>query len=322
MKIIVSTCKKSDSINALQDHFLIYDTNKNKLITKLNLAGCQNIDNLSRGTGICIHDNKFYGIVLAKEHRVSSRLYVIDLKTGKRTVNKLSTSKAVHSICYYSKQGPYDLILANSTQNDLITIITVRGTEVITEDVYFDFLTNNERRMLNWKKEYLHDDSFHNNCVYKFNDDILVSMFLDYKIDGSKKIKDKHWRRTEIDYIGAVYNLTTGKLLHNNCVQPHSIICDKYKNILFCESGTFKLINVNKQTEVKLNGFTRGICEDKEKGGYWVGLSYHRKLSSTIPGAMLQFVTYDMTTETPINLSSHAKEIYDIIPYIQGRYNG
>jgi hypothetical protein len=71
---------------------------------------------------------------------------------------------------------------------------------------------------------------------------------------------------------------------------------------------------------VKLKGFTRGLCEDKWKGGYWVGMSYHRKFNTDINGATLQFVSYDMQAEDPIDLSTLGREVYDIIEFKKGRY--
>lgn len=323
MQIVISLCKEPDTISDPNGHFAIYDTDKRKVLSFIEIKQFPELNNSTRGTGMCYHGNYFYGICLAKEHRVASKLVVIDIKNGTRTVNDLVLSKAVHSIHPYTMCGPYTMLLANSTQNDLITIITLDKTHVVTEDVFFDFLTPEERLKYDWACEYKHDDSFHVNCVTKFNGYTFVSMFLDYKLNGSKKIADKHWRRTETkSNLGIIYNLTAGTVMHNNCQQPHSLIWDAHGDLLFCESGTFSLINVHKHIGAKLNGFTRGLVEDKQKGGYWVGLSYHRKFSTTVQGAMIQFVSYDMGLEDPIDLSHLGKEIYDIIPYQQGRYHG
>lgn len=322
MQIILSLCEEPDSINNCNNFFVIYDTDKRKVLQNIKLKGMANVDNATRGTGMCYLNNFWYGIILAKEHRVASRLIAIDTKTGKRSSNKLMLSKSVHCIYPYCQVGSYTYLLANSTQNDIVSLITLRETDVLTEDVFFDFLTNEERSVYKWEEEYIHDDSFHNNSVFKYNNKIFVSMFLDYKIDGSKKIKDKHWRRTEIDKVGAIHEIRNDKLIYNNCMQPHSFVIDSRENMLFCDSGTFKLVNITNNTQAQCNGFTRGLCEDKKRKGYWVGLSQHRKLNTGLKGAAIQFVSYDMQVEKYIDLSSLGKEVFDILPYKEGRYNG
>jgi len=118
---------------------------------------------------------------------------------------------------------------------------------------------------------------------------------------------------------GAVYNLTNQKLLRYTS-QPHSFIINQFNEKVFCESGTFKLINITTGKETQCDGFTRGLYEDKKRGGYWVGLSYHRVFSHKLKGATLQFVSYDMKLEETIDLSLTGKEIFDIIPFKKGAW--
>ena len=319
MQIFVSLCTEPDLAVGTNKCFAIYDTSKKQIIRILELPPA---DTVTRGTGMCYSENHWYGICLAKEHRVGSKLIAINFKTGKKTLNSLHFSKAVHSICHFTKCGHYDMLLANSTQNDTITIITLNDTVVETEDLYFDYLTNKERLNLKWCNEYVDDDFLHNNDVYKHGDTIYTSMFLDYKYKGKGKT-DKEYRKTEgwQKNEGAIYHLTKEIPMYNKTSMPHSILWDSRGDMLFCESGTFSLINIHRHIAAKTKGFTRGLVEDKEKGGYWVGLSYHRKLSTSVDCAMLQFVSYDMELGECLTLKDY-KEIYDLLPFKEGRYNG
>jgi hypothetical protein len=235
------------------------------------------------------------------------------------------------------------MILANSTQNDLITIITTYDTDVITEDVFFDFLSQERRINLNWSKEYIYDDLLHANDVYINNGNIYACMFYDYnsydqdtrEIENPKirqkgtepKLKEaftkyrqniiNDWRKTKEKMKGAVYNITNRELIAKT-TQPHTFIINQFGEQLFCESGTFRLFNITKNKYTQCKGFTRGLCEDTKRGGYWVGSSYHRIFSSLLPGAAIEFVNYDMKVEEIIDLSKLGLEIYDIIPYREG----
>jgi len=168
MQLLLSLLIEPNEINHINKFFVVYDTNKQRIISKLKFKNLLNSENLTRGTGMDYHNHFWYAACLAKEHRVASRLLIVNTKTGNHTINKLALTKAVHEICVFGKQGPNTMILANSTQNDLITIITTYGTKVITEDVFFDFLRQEERRKLDWNKEYTWDDGYHNNSIAKY----------------------------------------------------------------------------------------------------------------------------------------------------------
>lgn len=315
MQIVISLLKEPNNTMPLNDCFKVYNTESGG-IRKLSLNGIGNPKNIARGTGMCYFGGYFYGACFAKEHRVGSKLIIKDIKKGTTELNHLSFSKAVHSITPFGSCGPYNMILANSTQNDCITIITTQNTKVITEDLFFDFLTKQERIQLDWSKEYEWDDLLHTNCVYQHGNTTFASMFLDYQYPS--KLKEiKRWRKdSKKKNLGAVYNLTSQIPIVTECSQPHSIICDSHGNLVYCESGTFSISNINRAIGSTLEGFTRGLVEDREKGGYWVGLSYHRKFSTNIKGAMIQFVSYEMVPEKPIDLSQYGKEVYDLIEFV------
>jgi hypothetical protein len=325
MEILISVCREPDTVADPKSHFIIYDTNKRSIITPIDLTGLNHLENITRGTGMCYNGNHFYGILLAHEHRVGSKLLIIDIKNGNRKINNLSFSKAVHSICHFTNCKHYTMLLANSTQNDTITILTINGVNLLTEDLFFDYLTHNERLKFKWNEEYAEDDYLHNNDVCLFNGDVFTSMFLNYQCDSEGKCnknfrKSEGWQQT-IGKGGAIYNLTKQTPLYENASMPHSIIWNYKGDMLFCDSGTFSLINVHEHKKVKLKGFTRGLVEDKAKNGYWVGLSHHRKFSTAVQKATLQFVDYDMNLGEELIIPDF-KEIYDIVPFKPGRYNG
>lgn len=327
MEILISVCREPDVVADGKSHFIIYDTDKQSVIAPINLTGMQGIEECTRGTGMCYNGTHFYGVLLAKEHRVGSKLLVIDTKTGKRKINPMRFSKAVHSICHFTNCKHYSMILANSTQNDTITMLTVNGVDLITEDIYFDYLTHNERLNQKWDKEYTEDDYLHNNDVCLFNGNVYTSMFLDYQCDSEGKCnhayrKTEGWKqRANLGKGGAIYNLSNQTPMYSGASLPHSIVWDFRGDLIFCNSGTFELINVHRKTSAKLKGFTRGLVEDKEKGGYWVGLSYHRKFSTAVQHATLQFVDHEMNLGEELIIPEF-KEIYDLLPFKPGRYNG
>lgn len=319
MNLMISLCVEPNKIVGTNRCFVIYDTNLKKIT---NLLEFDKIPNVTRGTGMCYSKDHWYGIFLAKEHRVGSKLVVINLRTGKKQINNLQFSKAVHSICYFGNCKHYTMLLANSTQNDTITIITLNNTRVITEDLYFDYLNNEERIKLNWCKEYEDDDFLHNNDVVNHKGTIYTSMFFDYQSSNIGKMNKKSrklnaWRENSSE--GAIYNLTKQTLMYKQANMPHSILWDSRGDMLFCDSGNYSLVNVQRNTSATLEGFTRGLCEDKKNKGYWVGLSSHRLFSTAIDCAKIQFVSYDMELGECLSLTNY-KEIYDVIPQIKGRY--
>lgn len=78
----------------------------------------------------------------------------------------------------------------------------------------------------------------------------------------------------------------------------------------------------------------RGIYEDKEKGGYWIGISAYRKYNAKLSkwiekyrgdqplqGARIQFVDYEGNIGRTIELAEYGKEIFDLITLKEGEWN-
>ena len=344
MQLLLSITTKPETKTDLNDLFYVFDTDKKQIIHKLKFkAQVRKGANAHRATGMCYYENFWYSGIFCPKHRVGSKLLIVDLNNGNQTITDLSLTKAIHSITPLCKCKIYNMILACSTQNDCISVITTHGTRVITEDIFFDYLSYDKRLELDWSKEYIWDDLLHANNVYVNKGNIYACMFYDFSIcneelrlrkEGHQRKRkrlalsieeqaaqmDKRrndWRTHKEEMKGAVYDLTNQKLL-KHISQPHSLIINQFGEKIFCESGTFKLINIDKNQETQCAGFTRGLYEDKKRGGYWVGLSHHRIFSYQLKGATLQFVSYDMKLKKTVDLSSIGKEIFDIIPFKKG----
>lgn len=345
MQLLISITTKPETKTDLNDLFYIFDTDRKRIVHKLSFkTQVRKGANAHRATGMCYYENFWYSGIFCPKHRVGSKLLIIDLNNGNQTISDLSLTKAIHSITPLCKCKIYNMILACSTQNDCISVITTHNTKVVTEDIYFDYLNSDKRLELDWSQEYVWDDLLHANNVCINNGNTYSCMFLDYNICNKDFIKRKeeheakrkhmkqisteklvaemeqkrnNWREHKAEMKGAVYDLTNQKLLRHTTA-PHSLIINQFNEKVFCESGTFKLINIDKNQETQCNGFTRGLYEDKKRRGYWVGLSHHRIFSHQLKGATLQFVSYDMKLEETIDLSSIGKEIFDIIPFKKG----
>jgi hypothetical protein len=346
MQLLLSITTKVETKTDLNDLFIIYDTDKKQIIGKLKFKTSlrKSTSDAHRATGMCYYGNFWYAGIFCAKHRVGSKLLIVDLNNGNQTIADLSLTKAIHSIYPLCKCKIYNMILACSTQNDCLSIITTHNTRVVTEDIYFDYLNSEKRLELDWSKEYIWDDLLHANNVYVNNGNVYTCMFLDFNIRNKDFItrKEEHeakrknikqvsietlkkeidkkrndWREHKEKMQGAIYDLTNQKLLKTT-TQPHHFIINQFNEKIFCESGTFRLINIDTNQEAQCEGFTRGLYEDKQRGGYWVGLSYHRVFSYKLKGIALQFINYDMQPKETLDLSSIGKEIYEILPFKKG----
>jgi len=348
MQLLISITTKAETTTDLNKLFAVYDTDRKQVIRKLSFKTNirKNANDAHRATGMCYYENFWYAGIFCAKHRIGSKLLIIDLNNGRQSIADLSLTKAIHSIYPLCKCKIYNMILACSTQNDCISVITTHGTRVITEDIYYDYLSIDKRLELDWSKEYVWDDLLHANNIHINNGNIYSCMFYDFNIcneelrlrkEGHQRKRKRlalsieqqaaemdkrrnNWRTHKEEMKGAVYNLTTQNILALSS-QPHSLIVNQFNEKVFCESGTFKLINIDKNKEAQCKGFTRGLYEDKQRGGYWVGLSYHRVFSYKLKGAALQFVNYDMQVKETLDLSSIGKEIFDLLPFKGGKWN-
>jgi len=205
MQLLISFTTKDNARNInLNDLFVVFDVNKKQFIRKLNFkASIRKIANVHRATGMCYYKNFWYAGITHYTHRVGSKLLIVDLNNGKQTINDLFLTKAIHSIFPLCECKIYNMILACSTQNDCVSIITTFNTKVVTEDIFIDYLSDSKRLKLNWSKEYLWDDLLHANNICINNGDIYSCMFHDYNLRNKEEEKEKmnetkkYWRQNK-----------------------------------------------------------------------------------------------------------------------------
>jgi hypothetical protein len=330
MNILISTVGEDDSIRDPNSLLKIFNTEKKEIINSVCLDKVHNssYDGLLHAMGMCYLEDDLICIgIIPKSHRLTSYILTINTTTKIKKLHKLSCTKAIHSIC---KIGP-KRILAISTQNDKIMEITLDENKIYCEDIYFDFITNRNRievyKEFTTEEELKIDDNYHLNSIYKHtNNDIYVSMFIDYNYPPKNIYPDE----VELNS-GVIFNLTKNRFVFKlHFSQPHSFFINSSGNPCFCESseGTFL---IPFKLETYLNGYTRGVLEDKELGGYWIGTSAHRKKDRLgnwktfeknneeddkwkQSGMGIHFVNYNGDLKESIDLSNHGKEIYDLLP--------
>ena len=317
------------------DHlFAIVDVNKEK-VNFVNLKDTfKNID-VTHGMGMdyCGKNLFIAGIIPPQRLRCASFLLIIDLSTGQRHIHNLNFVKAIHGLRTIDNCR----LLVNSTQTDILSDITMYQGH-LNEDIFFDFRCNRDLENLatcflqdklntpNWRGIAL-DDSYHVNGVAISGNNIYVTMF------GA--FDKKHYGK---EYKGILYNITYGDVIIDNLRQPHTPYIDSKGYVCCADSANFSFvrsIGPNRIQRVELDGYTRGICEDPARKGYWVGISAYRKYSKTknkwveqykgdapLKGARIQFVDYDNKTRRTIDLAKYGiMEIFDIVPCLNGRWN-
>ena len=183
MQLLISITTKANTKTDLNDLFYVYDTDKKRIVHKLDFkTHTRKMANAHRATGMCYYKNFWYSGIFCPKHRVGSKLLIVDLNNGNQTINDLSLTKAIHSITPLCECKIYNMILACSTQNDCISVITTHNTRVVTEDIYYDYLSIDKRLELDWSQEYTWDDLLHANNVYINNGNTYACMFYDFKI--------------------------------------------------------------------------------------------------------------------------------------------
>lgn len=104
---------------------------------------------------------------------------------------------------------------------------------------------------------------------------------------------------------GEVIELSNQKSIFSNLSQPNNVFFNSDYRICFCESLKGKFHFGNKY--VFLNGCCRGVIEDRNKGGYWIGVS-----DSGICNCLV-FVEYSGKISDSIKLEPYGCGCYNII---------
>ena len=308
--------------------FGIFDT-ETKSMEDIKLGYLNNTNNFVHGMGMCYNDNYFCAAIIPIRERLTSNLLTINLKTGEKKITYLHFSKAIHGITSLDKNR----LLVNATQNDCVVELCINNGWIVTEDLYHHFLDKVyweeiRRRHCDLKQDQIIyrgptyiDDNYHNNSVLKYKNHIYATMFR-----GLPHMQG-------VDGGGAMFNLKSGETLINNLQQPHTAFVDSKGNLCCCNSSAFTFI-VKNRFVAELDGYTRGIYEDTQKGGYWIGISAYRKYNAKLSkwiekyrgdqplkGAEIQFVNYEGHIKDTIDLAQYGKEIFDLLPLRKGEWN-
>ena len=327
-KIIISFMSQAGIARDANLLFGILDLDTEKF-ENIRLNHLPNTDNFCHGMGMCYNENYFCAGIIPIRERLASNLLTINLVTGEKKISYLFFTKAIHGITSLDKNR----LLVNATQNDCIIEICLDNGHVVTEDLYHHFLDRVyweeiRRRHCDLKQEsiiyrgptYI-DDNYHNNSIFKYKNAIYATMFR-----GKPNMQGTEGG-------GAMFDLRSGEPIIKNLQQPHTAFVDSKENLCCCSSSNFTFI-VKDKFIVELDGYTRGIYEDKEKGGYWIGISAYRKYNAKLSkwiekyrgdqplqGARIQFVDYEGNIGRTIELAEYGKEIFDLITLKEGEWN-
>jgi hypothetical protein len=332
-KLIISTMGQKPEPRNPNHLFAIVDVKKRE-VDFINLEDSfKNID-VTHGMGMnyCGKNLFIAGIIPPQRLRCASFLLIIDLLSGQRHVHNLNFVKAVHGLCAIDNCR----LIVNSTQTDILADISIYR-EHLNEDIFYDF--RNERNLENvftcfmqenqdkpyWRVSAL-DDAYHINGVTVSRNKIYVTMFNAF----DKKNRGKNHK-------GILYNITDSKLILNDLNQPHTPYIDSKGYVCCADSGNFSFVRSfgpERIYRVQLDGYTRGICEDPARKGFWVGISAYRKYSKTqnrwveqykgdtpLKGAKIQFVNQNNEVKDTIDLAKYGiMEIFDILPCLDGQW--
>ena len=331
MNVIVSFINTKTLIADPNRLLGIFNTDTKQLIQWINLDKISGIEDVTHATGMCYFNDILCVGLIPKTHRLTSKLLIINLKTGIKNITPLYFTKAIHGICPLSLNS--NILLTASSQTDLVTALTIFGEKIVVEDIYYDFLQAN-RELVDLTQEYIYDDNLHINDVLVHKDKLWVSMFHNYtekptcvfsKQDKIAKPKPrKDGLIINMDLSNNTLKFYNPKIILNDQFLPHTIYFDSENKFCYCNSGQSEFYYDWKK--ISLQGFTRGICEDKAKGGFWIGISSYRqdntstlniaKDNDNFPGAMLQFVDKKTLTVTDtFKMFDYGKEIFEVLPY-------
>ncbi len=327
-KMIISFMDQKGEPKNPDNLFGILDTD-NKHFEWIRLSHLPNTNNFVHGMGIAYNGDYFVAGIIPIRERLSSNILTINLNTGEKKITYLYFTKAIHGMTSIDENR----LLVNATQNDCVVELCLSNGWVVTEDLYHHFLSTEyweeiRRRYCDLKQEQIIyrgptyvDDNYHNNSLFKFKNHIYATMFR-----GLPHMQG-------VDGGGAMFNLKNGNVIIDNLSQPHTAFVDSMRNYCVCNSSQFSFI-VKDKFEITLDGYTRGIYEDNQKNGYWIGISAYRKYNAKLSkwiekyrgdqpleGARIQFVSYDGQIGDTIELSQYGKEIFDLLPFKEGRWN-
>lgn len=190
-----------------------------------------------------------------------------------------------------------------STGTDEVIQLTLREEQVVSETVFWRLEADGPR-----------EDVHHLNALYLWNDELFVSAF------GKKSAVSWNSARD-----GFILNISRGETLTSGLDQPHSLTVVGNR-LAYCESRSMAVRVIGDSRTQHLPGYTRGICAVGEH--LFVATSQGRQLSKStgvinnpasggVPGGRCTINRLSPETfevEQTIDLSTHASEIYDLLP--------
>lgn len=328
-KIVISFMSNEGKSQNPDNLFAILDT-KTQNLERIKLSHLPNTTNFAHGMGTSYNGNYFCAGIIPIRERLASNIFTINLKTGEKKITYLFFTKAIHGMTSLAPNR----LLVSSTQTDCLIELCIKNGHIITEDLYHHFLSPEDWKDLrrkfcddinnintNYRGPCYVDDNFHANSVFKYKGEIYGTTFK--SVIG--KQGEKGW--------GSLFNVSTGQLILNNLLQPHTAFIDSKGQICCCSSYDFTFV-VKDKFIVELDGYTRGICEDQSEGGYWIGISAYRKYNAKtskwiehyrgdqpLKGARIQFVDYEGNIKNTVELAQYGKEIFDLLPLKKGAWN-
>jgi hypothetical protein len=315
MRFLISVLENNGDKRTREDIVWSFDTSTEQ-VSPFILPHVDGMpEDLGHARGMCImgdklviafHPKKIYEGMTDDSPRFTDALLVMpidDLSLGQWI--PLDNVNEVHAITALNDWT----IALNATTNDTLVIVEFDAHTYEKHQEYVALALDKKGDA----------DSWHFNSVFydEDNDLIWASAFRDGSIEPNKG-KDNGIIMA-IDPETMEFTKYFGELC-----QPHSvcILDDAYGTLCFCESTSylvhFYVVDSLIET-VKVAGYCRGLVQDKEKNGMWVGLSAHRHGMKGkedhlhLPGAAVQFISHDMDSPGPIDLSCIGPEIFDLL---------
>ena len=257
------------------------------------------IKDIARGmTGLCYHNNKVYCAFQ------NDGIGVLD--------------EGLNLIQHYKSpniKDPHSLNICNNT----IYIISTGSNSIYKMEIDNNGLITNEQMHWNVPEIETDYDYVHLNSLSITENGQFATYF-------GKRNKGQNWNEVEN---GKLVDILSGKTILDNLNQPHSLLLNGSKTLLFCESNTGLVKNHKGIIKGKFNGYIRGLA--KTENLYLLAENARRKISKSrigqIAGRINTFedpVISDsklylikprsFTVSNVISLSEFGNEVYDILP--------
>jgi hypothetical protein len=247
--------------------------------------------------GLAVSQRYVYAVL--QKDPAPSELLVLDRKDLRLLDRYVFRAENVHSLCVSG-----EVLHVVSTGTDEVIELRMRGSEVISETVYWRPDSEGQRA-----------DIHHLNAICAWRGDLLVSGF------GKKPGQD--WGLTRDGFIA---NVTRGEMIASGIYHPHSLLTIG-DEITYCESGKRAVRIIGRDQTKRLPGYTRGLCLAGQK--IFIGTSVGRQVSKSTgtlynpqhsSGApagqctVCRLSADSLEIEEIIDLGAYGYEVYDLLP--------